>query len=131
MPDDKIIPAEPPAQVIGNNFGLRGVIWSNIGNMSAMAVICVVFIWQQQDSIQQSREDRTMFREEIKALRESQVTRWEKTDITHGRAMDRIGEKIERAMTSLDNAVKELRDTNRRMTISPPVVQGGAGVIHP
>lgn len=104
------------------SLGIKGMLWNNVGNMAAMAIIAGAFLYLGQDFIRQSKEDRIMFREELKHLRTSQESRWEKTDLTHGRSMEKMGNTVERAVTSLETAVKELKETNNRVVrpLSPP-----------
>ena len=51
-------------------MGLKGWLWQNVGNASAMALLGVLFFIQSMDTRQQAREDRQMFREDTKANRE-------------------------------------------------------------
>src|SRR5262245_60629592 len=49
-------------------MGLRG-IWLQIAQLGALGVILVVFYQDRHASLDQAREDRLMFREELSAFR--------------------------------------------------------------
>ncbi len=104
------------------SLGIKGMLWNNVGNMAAMAIIAGAFLYLGSDFISQSKEDRVMFREELKNLRDTQTLRWEKTEATHGRSMEKMGMIVERAVTSLEMATKEIQNTSRRIekTTIPP-----------
>lgn len=104
------------------SLGIKGMLWNNVGNMAAMAIIAGAFLYLGQDFIRQSKEDRIMFRDELKNIRNSQEARWEKTDATHGRSMEKMGDTINRASASLESAVKELKEANRRNKSGDPGV---------
>lgn len=106
------------------SLGIKGLVWNNVGNMAAMAIIAGAFLYLGQVYVNQSKEDRTMFREELKAIRSSQDDRWEKTDITHGKAMERMGATVEKAVVNMERAVKVLEDHSRRVGVKP---DGGGG----
>ncbi len=106
------------------SLGIKGMLWNNVGNMAAMAIIAGAFLYLGQDFIRQSKEDRIMFREELKALRDTQSQRWEKTDSTHAKAMERMGTIVERAVTSLESATKEIHNTSRQMQKTGAVPPG-------
>lgn len=101
------------AEVTGT-LGIKGLMWNNIGNVGAMAIIAAAFLYLGQDVIKQSKEDRAMFREELKSQRASQEARWEKTDLTHSHAMEKMGMIVERATAALEQAVKVMEKSNNR-----------------
>jgi exonuclease VII small subunit len=114
------------------SMGIKGLLWNNIGNVAAMAIIAGSFLYLGNDYVNQSKEDRAMFREELKAIRTSQETRWEKTDTTHAKSFEKMGMTIDRAVTSMENssksmetAVTELKNATRMVgkvgdKINPP-----------
>lgn len=102
-------------------MGIKGVMWTNLTNVGAMVIIAGAFLYLGQDVVKQSKEDRIMFRDELKALRVSQEARWEKTEITHGRSMEKMWNTVERAVNSMEEAVKELRTTTAK--IQPSVIR--------
>jgi hypothetical protein len=51
------------------SMGLRG-IWATIANLTAIALICVLFYQSEQESRRLARDDRTLFREELARLHE-------------------------------------------------------------
>lgn len=109
-------------------MGIKGAVFQTIANTSAMALLGVVMWVQFRENAAQAKYDREMFRDELKALRSSQETRWEKTDTTHGRSMEKMGQTIDRSVTAMDRAVtameaavREVQKTNvMRATGSPP-----------
>lgn len=112
--------ASAAANVVGM-MGIKGAVFQTIANTSAMALLGVVMWVQFRDTAANSKQDREMFREELKALRSSQETRWEKTDISHAKAMEKMGTTIDRAVVALETAVREVQKTNViRATGSPP-----------
>ena len=121
MPDTKLETAINGVSdsVDKSSMGIKGLLWNNVGNMAAMAIIAGAFLYLGQDFMTQAKEDRVMFRDELKAIRKSQEDRWEKTDITHGRAMEKMGTTVERAVTSMENATKVLERTASKIT-GPP-----------
>jgi uncharacterized protein YlxW (UPF0749 family) len=48
-------------------MGLRG-IWATVANVTAVVLICVLFVQQTQDQRQQAREDRDLYRSELRSL---------------------------------------------------------------
>lgn len=64
-------------QVASGSLGLRGA-WSTVANMTAVGLVCVMFVFLQRDAVQQAREDRQMFREvnseQWKAIQANQQT---------------------------------------------------------
>ena len=96
-------------------MGIRGMIWNNVGNMAAMAIIAGAFLYLGNDYLKQSKEDRSMFREELRELRSSQDERWNKTESAHTKAMERMSETVNRAVSSMERAAKVLEDHSRRV----------------
>lgn len=101
-------------------MGIKGVIWNNIGNIAAMAIIAGAFMYLQREQVVQARDDRVMFREAVKAINDSADRRYEKSEVTHGKTMEKMGDKIEKMLVSSDaqtaavrEAVKELKETVR------------------
>jgi hypothetical protein len=112
-------PAEA-ANAVGM-MGIKGAVFQTIANTSAMALLGVVMWVQFRENAANAKYDREMFRDELKALRVSQEVRWEKTDATHGRSMEKMWATVERAVAALETAVKEVQKTNViRATGSPP-----------
>lgn len=100
-------------------LGIKGMVLNNLGNVGAMVIIAGAFLYLGQDMVKQGKEDRIMFREELKAQRSQQEARWEKTDVTHGRSMEKMGNTIERAVTSMESAVTELKTATNRIGRPP------------
>lgn len=95
------------------SMGIKGVLWNNLAQLTATTILSGAFLYLGREFIVQSREKDIMFREELKAIRSSQETRWEKTDATHGKAMEKMGNTVERATTALETAVREMKESNR------------------
>jgi hypothetical protein len=72
MPDSSSAggpPGLPAANGNGNTMGLRGR-WGSVANLTAVGLICVLFYQGQQEAYRQAREDRQMFREEMRQVHE-------------------------------------------------------------
>lgn len=102
------------------SMGIRGMVLNNIGNIAAMAIIAGAFLYLQREQIVQAREDRTMFRESVKAINDSADRRYEKSEVTHGKSIEKMGMTIERVVTTLESstvqtkaAVKEMQEATR------------------
>lgn len=89
-------------------MGIRGLIWNNVGNMTGMSIIAFASLYLGHQFIQNARESNAMIREEIKFTREQSESRFIRTEATHGKAMERMGDKIERCCTSMENATRAL-----------------------
>ena len=99
---------------IGNGaFGIPAGVWRTVGNMSAMAILAGAFLVLGNDYLKRSDYDRQMFRDELKALRDLQNARWEKTDATHEKAMTKMAESINRAVTSMEKAAKAIEGSHK------------------
>lgn len=119
-------------------MGIKGVLWNNIAQLTATTILSGAFLYLGREFIVQSREKDLMFREELKAQRTSfademkaqrvaQESHREKTEIVHGKSMEKMGATIERAVdamdrtgTKIEDAVRELRATS--LKIGPAVV---------
>lgn len=111
------------ATTIGT-MGIRGALFQTLANTSAMVLLGAVMWVQFRENAAQSKYDREMFREEIKAtrvaqsddlkaLRTSQELRWEKTDAAHSKAMERMGQTVERSVAALEKSVDEQKATTK------------------
>ena len=110
---DKVVETAGKAAEAGA-MGIKGVVLNNVGNLAAMAILAGAFIYLQHEQVSGAKEDRTMFRESVKSFNDSADRRYEKSEITHGRAMEKMGNTIEKAITSLEGATKELKDASRK-----------------
>lgn len=106
MPDK----GEPTDQ---GNMGIRSLSLANVMNMSAMAVVAVVMVWQVRESMYQARYDREMFREELKELRTTQETRQAKSDDIHEKSLQRLSDSIDRSIAAMEKAVRAMENVNR------------------
>lgn len=100
-------------------MGIGSPIIRTIANTSAIVLIGALFTWQMREGMNQAREDRGMFREELRALRQSQEDRWQKTDATHSRQMEKMGSTIERAITSMEAATRTLEKATEKTATDP------------
>jgi len=55
-----------------SSMGLKGV-WAAMANLSAVALVCVMFYQSQGEQMRLAREDRQMFRDEMRATREERT----------------------------------------------------------
>ena len=130
---DKVVETAGKAAEAGA-MGIRGVVLNNVGNIAAMAIIAGAFLYLQREQIVQAREDRTMFRDNnkltnetfqaaVKAINDSADRRYEKSETVHGKAMEKMGDRIEKMLVSSDaqtaavmEAVKELKEGGRAIS---------------
>lgn len=84
------MPDQPQADLSG---GVQGVLWRNVTNISAVTFLMVCFGWFLHDQMQAAKADRAMFREELRALRD-----------TH-----------QSTLVSLDRSIRELQAEMRSM----------------
>jgi hypothetical protein len=66
----------PSSNTDKNNMGLKG-IWATIANLTAVALVCLLFYQSQQEMYKQNREERQMFRDELRAFHEDSNRQWE------------------------------------------------------
>jgi hypothetical protein len=62
-------PDNDPGRGNGWTMGLRGA-WATVANLTAIALICVLFYQSEQESRRLAREDRELFRQELQRLHE-------------------------------------------------------------
>lgn len=103
-------------------MGIKGLLWNNIGNIAAMAIIAGAFMYLQREQVVQARDDRVMFKEAVKAINDSADRRYEKAEAVHGKAMEKMGDKIEKMLVSADaqtaavkDAAGEMKETTREL----------------
>ncbi len=93
-----------------------------LGNATAMVVVAFAFLYGgkyfldqqtalQAEAIRQSDDNRKMFRDELKEMRTDAMDRFNRTEATHGKAMEKMGGTIERACTSMEKATRALEKT--------------------
>lgn len=98
---------------VNGAMGIKGFMWNNIGNVAAMAVIAGAFIYLQTEWVSQSKEDRTLFRETIQSINSSADRRYEKSEATHGKAMEKLGTNIDKLVTATEANQKEVKEAAR------------------
>ena len=111
-------------------MGIKGLLWNNIGNIAAMAIIAGAFMYLQREQVTQARDDRVMFREAVKSINDSADRRYEKAEVTHGKAMEKMGDKIEKMLVSADaqtaavkDATVEMKETSRELKNAVKVME--------
>ena len=100
-------PTPTPAPAATGTMGLRGLLWTNIGNASAMGLLGVVFFMQSLNSQDGAREDRALFRQ----VQQDNDRRFEKL-------ADRIDQNtavMTRAVERLDQAHQRVAEDVRRL----------------
>jgi hypothetical protein len=85
-------------------MGLRGV-WAQIANMTAVALICVLFYEDRHAALEAAREDRQLFHTAIKDLREDGKQLWN--------AVREDSRRQWEAIQRLTAAVKALADKDK------------------
>lgn len=58
------------------NLGLKGV-WAQMTNMTAVLLICLIFYQDRHAALDAAREDRQMFREELRGMHEDSQKQWQ------------------------------------------------------
>ena len=110
--------------------GISNKLWSNIAQMGAVGVVCVAFLYMQQNTMSQlrelqtagmaqSREERQLHRETIASMQKEASERYTRTETAHKETMGRMGTTIERAVTSLEKATEVMAESNRRKDGGP------------
>lgn len=105
MPDSTPTPTTPPT----GTMGLKGLLWTNIGNASAMGLLGVVFFMQSLNSQEGAREDRALFRQ----VQQDNDRRFEKL-------ADRIDQNtavMTRAVERLDQAHQRVAEDVRKLKV--------------
>jgi hypothetical protein len=83
--------ASPLSGAMNAAGGLRGKLAQNVGQLSAVAVVCTLLVWSHRDTAEAAREDRGMFREELKAQRDD-----------HQRATDKLADKLDGVRSAVE-----------------------------
>ena len=89
-------------------MGIESVAGRTVMNMTAVAIMCGGACWLTYVMIQQGKDDREMFRDELKALRMDAQDRYNRTEATHTKSMEKMGTTIERAVTAMEKATRAL-----------------------
>lgn len=85
-------------------MGIGSAWMRTVANLSAIALISVLFTIQQRESMQQARDDRVLFREVNERIDLRAENRSTRAEILHGKVMDSLTSKIERAVISMEKA---------------------------
>lgn len=101
-------------------MGITGWVAKNFANLSAVTVICMVMVWQVYEQGKSSREDRIMFREELKVIRMDAEARYLRTEATHTKSMEKMGATIERTVTAMERATRALEKTAEKLPAEKP-----------
>lgn len=96
-------------------MGTRGFVANNILQLGSAGVVCFLLVSAFWFITNNQKEDRAMFREEmkanrdeLKALRQDADATFIRTEATHSKSMEKMGSTIERAVTSLEKATAAL-----------------------
>lgn len=123
------IPANRPLQplntvnISGNpesgTGGLYGV-WRTVGNFSGITAIMVFAFMMRSDLnkrmdqfIVESKDERTMYRDELAKLRNTSDERTGRMEIIHQKAFDSLGTKIERACLAMESAANKIKEDHK------------------
>ncbi len=103
-PESLIRVTAPTAEKITVNgsgsLGLTGV-WKAAANLSAAAILAGSFLYLQHEMLLQAREDRVLFREELKALR---------VDCAEDRkVMHNLNDSIKSLTTEVQKATRQIQ----------------------
>lgn len=71
--------------------------------------------------IVESKDERTMYRDELAKLRNSSDERTGRMEIIHHKAFDSLGTKIERACLAMESAANKIKEDHK------PTANSGAG----
>lgn len=63
--------------------------------------------------IVESKDERTMYRDELAKLRNSSDERTGRTEIIHQKAFDSLGTKIERACLAMESAANKIKEDHK------------------
>lgn len=107
--------------------GLRGVLANNVGNLSAVAVICGLVVYQVRDTAANAREDRQMFREELKDLRVAKDSQTEKIVDR----LDAVKTSIEYNTRTIERIGRDAKDEARKVGGGGTTKVGGVSFMGP
>lgn len=96
-------------------MGIKGLLWNNIGNIAAMAIIAGAFMYLQREQVVQAREDRVMFRESVKAITDAADRRYEKSEVTHGKALEKMGATIDKTVSAMRDSADAAKASSVEM----------------
>lgn len=103
-------------------MGIKGVVLNNIGNMAAMAIIAAMLIYLQREQVAQSREKDVVFTEAMKTINEGAEKRFDRSEATHGKALDRLIASSEKSVSALEatnvimtRASDEMKDLSKEV----------------
>jgi len=63
--------------------------------------------------IVESKDERTMYRDELAKLRNTSDERTERVEIIHQKAFDSLGTKIERACLAMESAANKIKEDHK------------------
>lgn len=92
-------------------MGTRGFVANNILQLGSAGVVCFLLVSAFWFITANQKEDRSMFREEMKANRDELKALRQDADAreaTHSKSMEKMGSTVERAVTSLEKATAAL-----------------------
>lgn len=92
-------------------MGIESLTSRIVMNTTAVALMCGGACWLVFEMNQSAKEDRSMFREELKALRVDAQERFVRTEAAHTKSMEKMGNTVERAVTSMEKATRVLEKT--------------------
>lgn len=104
------------------SMGIKGFIWTNVSQLTFGAIVAGSFLYIQREQVVQAKDDRVMFREAVKSINDSADRRYEKSEVTHGRSMEKMGDRIEKMLVSADaqtaavkEATVEMKETSKEL----------------
>lgn len=105
------IPDVAAAVSQNGTMGIAGAFSRTVMNMSAMAILACGAVGLTWVFVSMAKDDREMFREELKAIRIDANDRYLRTEATHGKSMEKMGATIERAVGGMEKATRALEAT--------------------
>jgi hypothetical protein len=118
----KEVAASADKTAAAGSLGVKGWILTNIVQLTAAGSFLyigtlVLDEWKTQSAAmrKQSEDDRALFREEMKAQRDSADKKYDKTELTHGKAMEKMGATIERSVTAMESSTTAMRAVSAEM----------------
>lgn len=96
-----------------NLFGLEGV-WSNVANLSAVAIMCFLLYQTLGHMREQGAADRQMFKEEMRSLHQAAISR-EREIRENGAILQQNRLMLEGHQRLLDQLVRSLQDVAREL----------------
>ncbi len=105
------VPDVAAAMVQNGAMGIAGQLRQSMMNMSAMAILAGGAVWAVYTLNQNAKEERALFGTTLDKLNDGLEARYNRTEATHSKAMEKMGNTIERSVSAMERATRALEKT--------------------